>query len=84
MTFGVHHLFHQLVSGYRYYIFFIDDCTKYVWLYPLATKFQVFDIFLRFKAYVENMLSLKIKAFQTDGGGEFTNKPFQTFLATTM
>ena len=26
------------VSGYSYYISFIDDFTRYVWLYPLTAK----------------------------------------------
>lgn len=51
------------VSGYNYYIYFIDDCTKYVWLYPLSAKSQAFVTFLKFKTYVENMLSLKLKSF---------------------
>ena len=57
------------ISGYSYYISFIDDCTKYVWLYPLTTKSEAFVTFLKFKTYVENMLSFKIKAPHSDGGG---------------
>lgn len=46
-----------LVNGYHYYISFIDDYIKYVWLYPLSTKSQAFDTFVKFKTYAENMLS---------------------------
>ncbi|RWR76373.1 putative polyprotein [Cinnamomum micranthum f. kanehirae] len=70
------------ISGYSYYVSFIDDCTKYVWFYPLATKSQTFVTFLKFKAYVENMLSTTIKAFQSDGGGEFMSNRFQNFLTS--
>ena len=41
-----------------------------------------FVTFLKFKAYVENILSFKIKAFQSDGGGEFMSTHFQMFLAS--
>ena len=68
-------------SGYSYYVPFIDDRTKYVWFYPITTKSQTFVTFLKFKAYVENILSSKIKAFQSDGGGEFMSTCFQNFLA---
>lgn len=81
MIFGVHHLFLS-VSGYNYYISLIDDCTKYVWLYPLTIKSHAFVVFLRFKVYVENLLSLKIKVFQSDGGSKFTSTRFTHFHAT--
>lgn len=42
----------------------------------MSTKFQVFTTFVKFKAYV----STKIKTFQSDGGDEFMNTRFQTFL----
>lgn len=61
---------------------FLDDCTKYGWLHPLTTKFHAFITFLKFKAYVENILSLKIKAFQPNGGGELTSTRFKFFFNT--
>lgn len=51
------------ISGYSYYISFLDDCTKYIciyiWLHSLTTKSKAFVTFLKCNAYVENMLSLK-------------------------
>lgn len=44
-------------------------------------KYEVFDIFLKFKLYIENLFSSKIKMFQSDGGSEYTNKKFQNYLA---
>lgn len=67
------------IIGFSYYISFVDNCTKYVWLYPLTAKSQAFETFLKFKVYVENMVSCKIKAFQTDRGGEFTTRRFSNF-----
>lgn len=70
----------QSISGFNYYICFIDNCTKYIWLHPLSAKSHAFATFVKFKSYVENMLSLKIKSFQSDGGGEFTSNQFKEFL----
>ena len=44
-------------------------------------KYEVFDIFLKFKLYIENLFSSKIKMFQSNGGSEYTNKKFQNYLA---
>lgn len=69
-----------LISGYSYYVSFIDDCTKYAWIYPLTIKSQTFVTFLKFKAYVENIMSSTTKALQYDGSGEFMSTHFQKFL----
>jgi histone deacetylase 1/2 len=40
-------------SGARYYLCFLDDCTKFIWLFPLKIKSDVEKVFLLFKTYVE-------------------------------
>ena len=37
-------------------------------------------IFVKFKLQVKNLFSSKIKAFQSDGGGEYTERAFQNLL----
>ena len=32
-------------DGFYYYVIFVDHFTKYVWLYPLCLKSDVFTIF---------------------------------------
>lgn len=68
------------IEGYRYYVTFIDDCTQFVWIFPLVNKSDVLAIFVQFCAFVENQFSSTIKLFQTDGSGEFNSKTFQNFL----
>lgn len=53
---------------HKYYISFVDDKTRYTWLFPLTTKSQAFDTFVVFKNQIENQLNLKIKTLQTDMG----------------
>ena len=59
------------IDGFRYYIIFIDHFTKYVWLYPLRTKLDVFSTFIQYKNVVEIIFHTKIASVYTDGGGEF-------------
>jgi hypothetical protein len=42
------------VIDFRFYIVFIDDFSRYTWLFPLKYKFDTFTIFKKFKALVEN------------------------------
>jgi len=68
------------MSGYKYYALFVDDYSRYSWIYPLYTKAETFDAFVKFKALVENQFSTKIKQLQSDGGGEYMSNQFQAFL----
>ena len=44
-------------KGKRYYITFIDDCSRYTKVYLLRNKDEAFDVFLLYKAKVENQLN---------------------------
>ncbi len=38
----------QSLSGKRYFITFIDDATRKIWLYPIRTKDEVLGAFKEF------------------------------------
>lgn len=61
------------INGNRYFVLFIDDCTKYVWIYFLSHKSQVFTTFVQFRTMIETQFNAKIKHLQSDWGGEFRN-----------
>lgn len=61
------------INAYRYYVSFIDDLSRYTWIFPLAQKSDVSSVIKRFKPFVENLLSSKLKIFRSDGGGEYVN-----------
>jgi hypothetical protein len=69
-------------SGFRYYVIFVDDHSRFTWFYPLKHKSDFYDTFLRFQKFVENQFSHSIKAFQCDGGSEFTSLRFKHHLST--
>jgi hypothetical protein len=59
------------INRNRYYVCFIDDFSKFIWLFPLATKSSVASTFLQFQTHVEKLFDRKIKSIQSDWGGEF-------------
>ena len=71
----------QSLSGSLYYVTFIDDSTRKVWIYFLKKKSEVFDIFRKWKAMVENETGLKVKRLRSDNGGEYTDQRFREFCA---
>ncbi|KAL6324735.1 hypothetical protein AAG906_017075 [Vitis piasezkii] len=70
------------LSGCKYYVIFIDDFSRFSWLYPLQNKSDVYACFVKFKTLVENQFSCKIKQLQSDGGGEYMSNQFQLFLSS--
>jgi hypothetical protein len=67
------------LSGYHYYVTFIDDFSRKTWIYFMKTKDEVFSRFQEFKALVENQTGRKIKVLRSDNGGEYTSNDFKSF-----
>jgi hypothetical protein len=67
------------LSGYVYYVSFIDDYSRKTWVYFLKSKDEVFRKFKDFKALIENLSERKIKILGSDNGGEYTSKEFVRF-----
>ena len=66
-------------SDAQYFISFIDDYSRKVWIYFMKHKSYMFGIFKKWKAQVENQTSRKIKYLRTDNGLEYRDKEFIKF-----
>jgi hypothetical protein len=62
------------ISGYVYYVSFIDDYSHKTWIYVLKYKDEVFSKFKEFKSLIENLSERKIKIIRSDNGGEYASK----------
>ncbi|CAN7140793.1 unnamed protein product, partial [Brassica rapa subsp. narinosa] len=68
-------------QGFKYYVIFTDNFSRFTWFFPLKLKSDFLAVFLKFQQLVENQLQNTIKQFQCDGGGEFISQAFLTHLA---
>ena len=57
---------------------YVDDWSRFSWIYPLHTKDQALSTFIKFQILVEKQFDAKIKCLQSDNGSEF--KVFASFL----
>lgn len=53
------------IGGARYFLTFIDDHTRKMFVYFLKHKSETADVFLKFKALVENQTGRRIKVIRT-------------------
>ena len=75
--------------GLKYFISFIDDYSRYMYIYLLHNKNEALGAFKFFKAEVDKQCRKQIKIVRTDRGGEYygrytkngqTPSPFVKFL----
>ena len=59
------------IDGFQYYVIFVDHYTRYIWYYLIKRKSHVYDVFVCFKALVENKFKHRIVTLYSDNGGEY-------------
>ena len=67
--------------GFRYFVLFIDDCTRMTWVYFLKNKSDVFSKFVDFYSMILTQFQTKIQILRSDNGGEFVNSKMKVFCA---
>ena len=67
-------------AHYKYFVTFIDDFSRFTWVYFLRAKGEVFSVFKCFLALLETQFPASIKVLRFDSGGEYMSNEFQVFL----
>ncbi|GJU57695.1 retrovirus-related pol polyprotein from transposon TNT 1-94 [Tanacetum coccineum] len=67
------------LGGRHYYVTFVDDFSRRVWVYMLKTKDEVLGLFIKWKKMMETQTFRKIKHLRTNNGGEYKNDLFTKF-----
>ena len=62
--------------GYSYFIIFIDDLSKYGYVYLMKYKSELFEMFKWFHNEVEKQIEKSIKTLQSDRGSEYLTVNF--------
>ncbi|TQD95075.1 hypothetical protein C1H46_019343 [Malus baccata] len=66
-------------GGARYFVTFMDDFSRKVWVYFMKQKSEVFAKFKEWKTEAENQTGRKIKYLRSDNGGEYTSNEFTDY-----
>ena len=64
----------------KYFITFIDECSKYCWVFVLKSKCEAFETFKSWKCLVEAQYERKVKILRSDNGGEYLSNAFSRYL----
>lgn len=59
-------------DGFKYYVIFLDDFSRFVWIYPLRQKSDTLAAFTHFQTMVQTQFATTIQALQSDNGTEYS------------
>ena len=70
----------QARCGYEYFVTFIDDYSRYDYVYLMHKKFETFGKFKEFMAEAKKQLGKSLKPLRLDRGGEYLDTEFKDHL----
>ena len=68
------------IGGSRYFVVFIDDYSRYSWIFPMKSRSEILPIYSNFTKMVETQFSKRIKTFRSDNALEYTQYAFQALI----
>jgi len=66
-------------KGFSYFVIYVDYYSRFIAIYFLKHKFEVFNTYQNYMAFVENQISHKIN--YSDNGNEFISNQFKKICA---
>ncbi|MBE2321140.1 DDE-type integrase/transposase/recombinase, partial [Solirubrobacter sp. CPCC 204708] len=71
----------QARGGFEYFMTFIDDYSRYGYIYLMRRKSEAFEKFKEYRAETEKRLGKCIKTLRSDRGGEYLLGEFTDYLS---
>jgi transposase InsO family protein len=68
------------IGGAKYVLTFMDDFSRFSWVYFLKHKSEVYEKFKIFHPLFCTQTGTKIKTIRSDGGGEYISLKFKKFM----
>ena len=59
------------LSNYKYYVYFVDDYSRYTWVYLMRNRSEILQIFADFTNIIHTQFHKHIKVFWSDGAREY-------------
>ena len=70
------------LKGHRWFVSFIDDCSRTTWLYMMKEKRVVFSIFQNFHKMVCTQFGATVKILWSDNGGEYIDSGLGAYFSS--
>ncbi|KAL5752556.1 hypothetical protein ACOSQ2_023063 [Xanthoceras sorbifolium] len=67
-------------GGSRYFVIFVDDFSRYTWIYLLHHRSELVSIYQTFHKMIHTQFNRTVKVFRSDNAQEYNDKSFLSFL----
>ena len=67
-------------GGSRYFVIFMDDFSRYTWIYLFKNRFELYQMYRDFTKMIETQFSKAIKVFRFDSAQEYKAHEFTSIL----
>src|SRR4028118_2218566 len=64
-------------GGKHYFVVFVDDATRFIWVRFLAKKSDLLQEYTNFLTFIRTQFDANIKRIRSDNGGEYTGHGFE-------
>ena len=68
------------IGGSRYFVVFVDDYSRYNWIFHMKHRSELLQVYSNFAKMVETQFSKRIKIFRSDNALKYTQFAFQAVL----
>ena len=68
--------------GFRYFITFIDDYSRCIWLFLMKTRVELFFIFQKFHAEICTQFNTYIRILRSDNAKEYFSTSLSSFMSS--
>ena len=68
--------------GFRYFVTFIDDYYRCIWLFLMKTRADLFSIFQKFHAKIRTQFNISIRILRSDNEKEYFSTSVSSFMSS--
>ena len=68
------------LTRFRYFVTFVDDYSRTIWLYLMKNRFELFSHFHAFCAKIHTQFHVSVQHLRSGNAKEYVLKQFQSFM----